>query len=107
MLINHVIFQAGIDSPAEPASCANTLRWLLEPKGSNQILSVPQIKKGVPLGPLSLFGGEAGIRTLGGDKPSTVFKTAAFGRSATSPKEMRRIHEQPHRNPIFLRSEQD
>ena len=30
-------------------------------------------------------GGEAGIRTLGGDKPSTVFKTAAFGRSATSP----------------------
>jgi hypothetical protein len=30
-------------------------------------------------------GGEAGIRTLGGDKPSTVFKTAAFDRSATSP----------------------
>ena len=32
-----------------------------------------------------LFGGEAGIRTLGGDQPSTVFKTAAFGHSATSP----------------------
>ncbi len=32
-----------------------------------------------------LNGGEAGIRTLGGDQPSTVFKTAAFGRSATSP----------------------
>jgi hypothetical protein len=31
------------------------------------------------------YGGEAGIRTLGGDQPSTVFKTAAFGRSATSP----------------------
>ncbi len=31
------------------------------------------------------IGGEAGIRTLGGDKPSTVFKTAAFDRSATSP----------------------
>jgi hypothetical protein len=30
-------------------------------------------------------GGEAGIRTLGGDQPSTVFKTAAFNRSATSP----------------------
>jgi hypothetical protein len=30
-------------------------------------------------------GGEAGIRTLGGDQPSTVFKTAAFDRSATSP----------------------
>ena len=34
----------------------------------------------------SFYGGEAGIRTLGGDKPSTVFKTAAFGHSATSPK---------------------
>ena len=33
------------------------------------------------------YGGEAGIRTLGGDKPSTVFKTAAFGHSATSPKD--------------------
>ena len=32
-----------------------------------------------------LFGGEAGIRTLGGFNPSTVFKTAAFNRSATSP----------------------
>ena len=32
-----------------------------------------------------IIGGEAGIRTLGGDQPSTVFKTAAFGRSATSP----------------------
>jgi hypothetical protein len=31
------------------------------------------------------IGGEAGIRTLGGDQPSTVFKTAAFDRSATSP----------------------
>jgi hypothetical protein len=34
---------------------------------------------------ISFVGGEAGIRTLGGDQPSTVFKTAAFGRSATSP----------------------
>ena len=32
-----------------------------------------------------MYGGEAGIRTLGGDQPSTVFKTAAFGHSATSP----------------------
>ena len=37
------------------------------------------------IGYLILYGGEAGIRTLGGDYPSTVFKTAAFGRSATSP----------------------
>ena len=35
----------------------------------------------------SIYGGEAGIRTLGGDQPSTVFKTAAFDRSATSPKD--------------------
>jgi hypothetical protein len=31
-------------------------------------------------------GGETEIRTLGGDKPSTVFKTAAFDRSAISPR---------------------
>jgi hypothetical protein len=30
-------------------------------------------------------GGEAGIRTLGGRKASTVFETAAFDHSATSP----------------------
>ena len=30
-------------------------------------------------------GGEAGIRTLGRDKPTPVFKTGAFDHSATSP----------------------
>jgi hypothetical protein len=35
--------------------------------------------------PFDIIGGEGGIRTHGGDKPSTVFKTAAFDRSATSP----------------------
>jgi hypothetical protein len=30
-------------------------------------------------------GGEAGIRTLGGREASTVFETAAFDHSATSP----------------------
>jgi hypothetical protein len=30
-------------------------------------------------------GGEGGIRTPGRFNPSTVFKTAAFDRSATSP----------------------
>ena len=30
-------------------------------------------------------GGEGGIRTPGRDQPSTVFKTAALNRSATSP----------------------
>ena len=31
------------------------------------------------------YGGGLRIRTLGGDKPSTVFKTAAFDRSASPP----------------------
>ena len=31
------------------------------------------------------YGGEAGIRTLGRDKPTPVFKTGAFDHSATSP----------------------
>jgi hypothetical protein len=30
-------------------------------------------------------GGEAGIRTLGGVAPTTVFETAPFDRSGTSP----------------------
>lgn len=34
---------------------------------------------------LLFFGGEEEIRTLGGVAPSTVFKTAALNRSATSP----------------------
>ena len=32
-----------------------------------------------------ISGGEGGIRTPGRFNPSTVFKTAAFDRSATSP----------------------
>ena len=31
-------------------------------------------------------GGETGIRTLGRRKPTTVFETAAFDHSATSPR---------------------
>jgi hypothetical protein len=31
------------------------------------------------------FGGEGGIRTHGGRKPSAVFKTAALNHSTTSP----------------------
>ena len=30
-------------------------------------------------------GGETGIRTLGGQKPTTVFETVALGHSAISP----------------------
>ena len=36
-------------------------------------------------------GGEGGIRTPGRFNPSTVFKTAAFDRSATSPKTLRTL----------------
>jgi hypothetical protein len=32
-----------------------------------------------------MYGGGLRIRTLGGDKPSTVFKTAAFDHSASPP----------------------
>ena len=38
-----------------------------------------------------LFGGGLRIRTLGGDKPSTVFKTAAFDRSASPPETFSRL----------------
>ena len=34
-----------------------------------------------------LSGGETGIRTLGGLAPTTVFETAAFDHSATSPRQ--------------------
>jgi hypothetical protein len=33
------------------------------------------------------YGGETGIRTLGRRKPTTVFETAAFDHSATSPRQ--------------------
>jgi hypothetical protein len=32
-----------------------------------------------------LISGEGGIRTHGGSRPTTVFETAPFGRSGTSP----------------------
>ena len=33
-----------------------------------------------------IYGGESGIRTLGRDKPTLVFKTSTFGRSVNSPR---------------------
>ncbi len=32
-----------------------------------------------------MYGGETGIRTLGRDKPTPVFKTGTFNRSVISP----------------------
>ncbi len=40
--------------------------------------------------PFPVSGGEGGIRTLEGLAPLAVFKTAAFNRSATSPRETQR-----------------
>ena len=42
-------------------------------------------KRATFLQPLVSIGGGLRIRTLGGDKPSTVFKTAAFDHSASPP----------------------
>jgi hypothetical protein len=39
----------------------------------------------ISIGKNKNIGGESEIRTHGGLTPSTVFKTAAFGRSAISP----------------------
>ncbi len=45
-----------------------------------------EIKKAPSNNNLGLvYGGEAGIRTLGRFNPSPVFKTGTFGRSVTSP----------------------
>ena len=38
---------------------------------------------------LKKFGGERGIRTLGGLAPTTVFETAPFNHSGTSPRGLR------------------
>jgi hypothetical protein len=35
-----------------------------------------------------LHGGEAGIRTLGGVAPTTIFETVPFNRSGTSPRDL-------------------
>ena len=50
-------------------------------------MTFPFYKKSTPKRVLHFFiiGGEAEIRTLGGLAPTTVFKTAALNRSATSP----------------------
>ena len=42
-------------------------------------------------GAFFMDGGETGIRTLGGYKPTPVFKTGAFNRSAISPDSSRRV----------------
>ncbi len=45
---------------------------------------VPNDGKNITISRVS--GGETGIRTLGRRKPTTVFETAAFDHSATSPR---------------------
>ena len=48
-------------------------------------ISAAKTKKHLKMRCLKQIGGEAEIRTLGGVAPTTVFKTAALNRSATSP----------------------
>ena len=61
------------------------------------------IKKATLFWVALFYGGEAGIRTLGRDKPTPVFKTGAFDHSATSPVQRfalrgGRIHEKLLKN---------
>ena len=52
-----------------------------------ELCSTQRVQKKRPFQGVSfLNGGEAEIRTLGGVAPTTVFKTAALNRSATSPR---------------------
>ena len=50
--------------------------WVQKNKDSNQIADLITLLK---------FGGERGIRTLGGLAPTTVFETVPFNHSGTSP----------------------
>ena len=50
------------------------------------------------MGAFSVYGGGLRIRTLGGDKPSTVFKTAAFDHSASPPENVYNFLPQPRRS---------
>ena len=47
----------------------------------------PKVQRPNPLWirPLSIYGGEAGIRTLGRREPTPVFETGSFNHSDTSP----------------------
>ena len=53
----------------------------------------------VPRPPQVNAGGEAGIRTLGGVAPTTIFETVPFNRSGTSPAsdiiDQRIVYSQP------------
>ncbi len=52
---------------------------------SSNLAFLKIIKKATQKVAFFIIGGEAEIRTLGGGRPSTVFKTAALNHSATSP----------------------
>ena len=47
------------------------------------------------------YGGETGIRTLGGLAPTTVFETAPFDHSGTSPQALSLVIPNPADKPIF------
>ena len=72
---------------ASAAILPSRLLLLVELFFQSSYLRYPRLKqKNTRKGHFFCFnGGEAEIRTLGGVAPSTVFKTAALNRSATSP----------------------
>ena len=47
------------------------------------------------------YGGETGIRTLGRLAPTTVFETAPFDHSGTSPQALSLVIPNPADKPIF------
>ena len=66
-----------------PASCAATR--LVEPAQGSRPCAHPNKRKRAPLGPVFIYGGEAGIRTLGAREGTTDFESVPFGHSGTSP----------------------
>ena len=70
--------------PPAAAFCGPAPPGLVEPNGSHQTARHPQIRPGPRVGPWSYLAEREGFEPPDGC-PSTVFKTAAFDHSATSP----------------------
>ncbi len=77
----------GVDPDTTVTIDGTTYDFTLEMTGDLPLNNgkVPDALEGKQVTVISVDGGERGIRTPGGLSPSTVFKTAAFDHSATSP----------------------
>jgi hypothetical protein len=76
--------QGGIQSPKRGPRAVSEVRTVPANPFENTENSAPCM--GVSVVRTGYDGGETGIRTLGRRKPTTVFETAAFDHSATSPR---------------------